>query len=104
MQTAIVEQHKHNIVYLVSHMDIAKDHIKAISEINAYMDKIEMPQQVVYYSNERCHPAHLASTLYLIASSFPPIKIVISDEDFLKNFRVGKLDRRFTNQYEQKLT
>jgi hypothetical protein len=43
MQTAIVEQHKHNIVYLVSHMDIAKDHIKAISEINAYMDNRNAP-------------------------------------------------------------
>jgi hypothetical protein len=67
------------------------------------MDRLEMPQQVVYYSNNKCHPARLASTLYLIASNFTPIKIDISDEDFLKNFKVGKLDKRFTKQYEQKL-
>jgi hypothetical protein len=64
------------------------------------MDRKKIPQQIVYYSNERCHPAHLANTLYLIASKYEPAKIDISDEDFLKNFRVGKLDRQFTDHYE----
>jgi hypothetical protein len=67
------------------------------------MNKQKMQQQVVFYSNTRCDRRRLARTLFDIASNYPKTKINISEDDFLKKFRIGSLDRLFENDYKQKL-
>lgn len=77
-QTRLIERYSDHVVYLVSHVDTSDDPTKLIPAIYEEMDKRDMKQQVVFYSNKYCDYAKLANTLYLIATNYSQIQIEIT--------------------------
>ena len=67
------------------------------------MNRRGMKQQVVFYSNKICNRERLAKTLYFIASNYSEVKIEISEEEFLKKFRVGCIDEKLKEQFNESL-
>lgn len=88
----------------MSHVDIAEEPDKMMKEIYELMDKRELKQQVVFYSNTKCSKKRLALTLYTIGTNSPSVQIDIPEEEFLKKFRIGCIDSRFRKAFECSLT
>lgn len=54
VQSQVIEKYASNIVYLVSHFDVALEPENMIRETFAEMERLKMNQQVLFYSNEKC--------------------------------------------------
>lgn len=100
MQTNMVKAYSKNVVYLVSHFDQAKDPEGYITGISEEMNKRDMLQQVVFYSNEYWNQLRLSTTLYQIVSNYPETRIFISEAEFHQNFRIGHIDERFKQRFQ----
>jgi hypothetical protein len=94
-QTGVVDKFENNVVYLVSHFDQAENPQETVKNISAEMNKRKMPQQVVFYSNIRCVKENLARTLFVICTNYPKVQIRISEDEFMRKFRIGSLDVLF---------
>lgn len=87
-------------MYLISHSDKAENPEEAQRILFREMSYAGMKQQTVFYSNRKCNREELARTLYTICSGYPKVSLKISEDEFLRNFRVRRLDRLFQAAFD----
>lgn len=81
-----------NILFLVTHIDLAKDPQSCIKDIDTMLNEVmpEFKNQIIFYSNLNVDQRELSNVIYEIASSLPMKRIKIDEKTFFKHFNISK--------------